>query len=97
MKPNGWARIPLQLLLSSHLLVFSPFLFFSSVFLGFGLTFLLVIPGSIIFLAVHIQLEKIFFLLCFFQVVCTVFFFFSLLRLRQKLRQRTVLTENEEG
>ena len=86
MNSQGWIKIPLRFLCFSRLVVFVPCIFFSSLLFGFGLSFLLVVPGSVIFFAVDVQLENIFFLLCFFQAMCTALFFFSLLRLRQKLR-----------
>ncbi len=88
MNRQGWSKVPLQFLCSARLPVFLPLVFFSSLLLGFGLTFLLVIPGAVIFLAADIQLERVFSLLCFFQVVCSALFFCFLLRLRQKLRLR---------
>ncbi len=66
---------------------------------GFALTFLLVIPGSVFFLAAKISLDNVFSLFCFFQIACTLLFGIYLFRLRRlKLaEQNDEINENNDS
>lgn len=93
-------RLFLKALYSPRPFVVFSLLCISAPIFGFALTFLLVIPGSVFFLAAQFSLEKIFSLLCFFEFACTLLFGAYLFRLhRLKLAEQTdkITNENNEN